>query len=125
MWVGFDHKRPLNLAGAEAALPIWTEFMKLATAGLPPEPFVPPPGVVLVRIDPASGQLATPECPKTIDEAFYQGAEPTTPCPLHPGHIEMQGPSGGPRDTNATARRHGHGAVLTLWSDPWQFAMEY
>jgi len=88
VWVGFDQKRPLNLAGAEAALPIWTEFMKQATAGMPATDFVPPPGVSLVKIDPLSGQLATPACPETIEEAFYKGDEPTAPCPLHAPHTE-------------------------------------
>jgi penicillin-binding protein 1B len=83
VWVGFDQKRPLDLAGAEAALPIWTTFMKQATAGLPVSSFVPPPGVTLVRIDPLSGGLASPHCPQTIEEAFYTEQEPTTPCPLH------------------------------------------
>jgi penicillin-binding protein 1B len=90
VWVGFDHRRSLNLAGAEAALPIWTQFMKAATAGLPATPFTPPPGVVLVRIDPASGLLATPACPDAIEEAFYKGDEPTAPCPLHPARTETQ-----------------------------------
>jgi penicillin-binding protein 1B len=90
VWVGFDHKRSLNLAGAEAALPIWTEFMKQATAGLPLNEFVPPPGITMVRIDPASGQLATPACPETLEEAFYSGQEPVAPCPLHPVHSELQ-----------------------------------
>jgi penicillin-binding protein 1B len=84
VWVGFDQKRPLDLAGAEAALPIWTDFMKQATAGLPVTPFTAPPGITLERIDPASGQLATPACPQSIEEGFYSGDEPTAPCPLHP-----------------------------------------
>jgi penicillin-binding protein 1B len=96
VWVGFDHKRPLRLAGAEAALPIWTEFMKEATAGLPPNPFTPPPGVVMARIDPASGMLATPRCPESLEEAFYRGSEPTAPCPLHPVAGELQGTSSVP-----------------------------
>jgi penicillin-binding protein 1B len=96
VWVGFDHKRALNLAGAEAALPIWTDFMKQATASQPPNPFVPPPGVVLVRIDPASGLLATPECPTVIEEAFYKEDEPTTTCPLHPEHTELLNSSDAP-----------------------------
>jgi penicillin-binding protein 1B len=83
VWVGFDHKRPLQLTGGQAALPIWTEFMKQATAGVAPASFVAPPGVAVVRIDPTSGALATPQCPQTLDEAFYTGDEPTTPCPLH------------------------------------------
>lgn len=32
VWVGRDDNQPLGLTGAEAALPIWTEFMKAATA---------------------------------------------------------------------------------------------
>jgi len=83
VWVGFDQKRAINLAGGEAALPIWTEFMKQATVGVAETPFVPPPGVSLVRIDPLSGELATPACHETLEEAFYKGDEPLTPCPLH------------------------------------------
>lgn len=83
VWVGFDHRTDLRLAGSEAALPIWTEFMKKATSGLPANGFSPPPGVTVVRIDPLSGQLATPSCPRTLDEAFYRGQQPTNPCPLH------------------------------------------
>src|SRR6266478_8045491 len=30
VWVGFDNGEPHGLAGAEAALPIWTEFMRRA-----------------------------------------------------------------------------------------------
>jgi len=89
VWVGFDQKRPLDLAGAEAALPIWTDFMKQATAGRPVNPFVPPPGVVLERIDPISGLLATSACPRSIEEGFYTGDEPTAECPLHPVHDGM------------------------------------
>ena len=85
VWVGFDHRTDLKLAGSEAALPIWTEFMKQATAGLPSGGFTAPPGIVTVRIDPVSGQRATPRCPKAIDEAFFRGQEPSAPCPLHSG----------------------------------------
>ena len=35
VWVGFDGPSKLNLSGAEAALPIWTDFMKSATATMP------------------------------------------------------------------------------------------
>jgi len=30
VWVGFDNNKPHGLTGAEAALPIWTEFMRRA-----------------------------------------------------------------------------------------------
>ena len=45
VWVGFDDNRELNLDGATSALPIWTEFMKKATAAQPwlaNAPFMPP-----------------------------------------------------------------------------------
>ena len=42
VWVGFDGPSKLNLSGAEAALPIWTDFMKSATASMPVTDFVPP-----------------------------------------------------------------------------------
>jgi penicillin-binding protein 1B len=85
VWVGFDNKAKLGLSGAQAALPIWTEFMKLATAGTPITDFAPPPGIKIVEIDPLSGQLATPNCSYVLREAFLEGDEPTTTCPLHPG----------------------------------------
>lgn len=83
VWVGFDHRTDLNLSGGEAALPMWVDFMKRASADQPEIPFVPPPGAVVVRIDPASGQLATPDCPSSFEEAFFEGQEPVSPCPLH------------------------------------------
>jgi membrane carboxypeptidase/penicillin-binding protein len=84
VWVGFDNQSKLGLSGAQAALPIWTEFMKQATAGTPVTDFVPPPGIKIVEIDPLSGQQATPNCPYIFREAFLEGDEPTTTCPLHP-----------------------------------------
>ena len=46
VWVGFDGQSKLNLSGAEAALPIWTEFMKSATASMPVTDFVVPEPMV-------------------------------------------------------------------------------
>jgi penicillin-binding protein 1B len=102
VWVGFDQDRALGLTGAQAALPIWTRFMKDATAGYPPASFVPPAGVALVRIDPYTGALATPSCPQTIDEAFWKGQEPTAPCPLH-GPLDDLPASPGRRDGAASS----------------------
>ncbi len=84
VWVGFDNQSKLGLSGAQAALPIWTEFMKRATAGSPVSDFVPPPGIKMIDIDPLSGYRATLNCPKVIREAFIEGEEPSGYCPLHP-----------------------------------------
>jgi penicillin-binding protein 1B len=83
VWVGFDNGTKLGLSGAQAAVPIWTDFMKKATAGTAVTDFVPPPGVKLIDIDPLSGGKATPNCPTAIQEAFLEGEEPGY-CPLHP-----------------------------------------
>jgi penicillin-binding protein 1B len=88
VWVGFDNQSKLGLTGAQAALPIWTEFMKQATAGMPISDFIAPPGIKMVDIDPLSGQQATPNCPNVIREAFQEGDEPRSTCPLHPAPLQ-------------------------------------
>jgi penicillin-binding protein 1B len=108
VWVGFDDNRNLGLAGGQSAAPIWGEFMKRAIA-LPmyrdPAPFEPPPGLVSETIDPQSGQLATVSCPRTAQEYFVAGSEPTQYCELHGGQLS-QAPAGAwlarlfGRDTN-------------------------
>src|SRR4030095_10430484 len=62
VWVGFDDNQPVGLSGAQAALPIWTDFMKRALAGRSSISFTPPDGVTFVDIDRETGQLATPAC---------------------------------------------------------------
>jgi penicillin-binding protein 1B len=42
VWVGYDGPAKIGLSGAEAALPIWTEFMKNATANMPITDFIAP-----------------------------------------------------------------------------------
>ena len=83
VWVGFDDNQPLGLSGAQAALPIWTAFMKQALAGHPNLGFAVPEGVSFADIDSDTGKLAQPGCPKTMSEAFLTGSEPTEACPLH------------------------------------------
>ena len=57
--------------------------MKAALAGRSSIPFDVPGGIAFVAIDPLNGKLATPACPKTFDEAFIVGTEPTVACDLH------------------------------------------
>jgi penicillin-binding protein 1B len=83
VWVGFDDNRPLGLSGTQAALPIWTSFMSRALGGHPNIPFEMPPDVMLVDIDPDTGQLAGPACPRVLSEAFLAGTAPTERCTLH------------------------------------------
>jgi membrane carboxypeptidase/penicillin-binding protein len=83
VWVGFDRRQSLGLSGAQAALPIWTAFMKRATAGHPARDFEVPPGVVLATVDPMTGARATAACPTTIVEAFLEVDVPTGECGRH------------------------------------------
>jgi penicillin-binding protein 1B len=85
VWVGYDDNEPLGLSGAQASLPIWTEFMKAAMAGRPNVPFQVPSGITFAEIDRDTGKLATPGCERTLNESFLVGTEPTEYCPLHGG----------------------------------------
>ncbi len=83
VWVGFDDNQPVGLSGAKAALPIWTQFMKAALAGRASVPFEVPDGLAFMNIDADNGKIATPYCPKVINEAFIAGTEPSQVCDLH------------------------------------------
>ncbi|MDP9130829.1 MAG: penicillin-binding transpeptidase domain-containing protein, partial [Candidatus Binatota bacterium] len=73
VWVGYDGPAKTGLSGAEAALPIWTEFMKAATASMPVTDFVPPPAL---RNETPEGTPAEKCGPLT-----REGEPPGEPCP--------------------------------------------
>jgi penicillin-binding protein 1B len=83
VWVGFDDNQPVSLSGSQAALPIWTQFMKSATAGKTSVQFEVPEGITFAEIDRDTGKLAQPGCPRTMTESFLSGTEPTEYCELH------------------------------------------
>jgi penicillin-binding protein 1A len=73
VWVGYDGPAKIGLSGSEAALPIWTEFMKTATANMPVTDFVPPPAL----------RSETPEEAPTekCGSSTREGEPPGGPCP--------------------------------------------
>jgi penicillin-binding protein 1B len=83
VWVGLDDNQPLGLSGTQAALPLWTTFMKRALAGRGGSSFQPPEGIVFVDIDKDTGRIAAPGCPRLMREAFLSGTEPRDICYLH------------------------------------------
>ena len=83
VWVGVDDDSPLGLTGAQAALPVWTDFMRRALDGRESPDFSRPPGITVVDVDPATGLRATPRCPDTLSESFRHGSESPAMCPLH------------------------------------------
>ncbi len=74
VWVGFD--KPASLGpqetGAQAALPIWMDYMRTALKDVPESEAIMPPGLEMVAIDPKTGQPST--APDHIDDYAYAAA---------------------------------------------------
>jgi len=90
VWVGNDDYTDISsglsrpLQGADAAAPLWAEFMKRAIQ-LPQysdvKPFAAPEGITTARIDKPSSLLADSTCPsKVLYVAFLDGTAPTNTC---------------------------------------------
>jgi membrane carboxypeptidase/penicillin-binding protein len=84
VWVGFDGGDAHGLSGADAALPIWVDFMREAIAAYPQPNFQVPSGVTFAAIDVTNGRLANDACPMKARETFLAGTEPP-PCQEHGG----------------------------------------
>ncbi len=83
VWIGNDDYTDLKLEGAQAALPIWTDFMMHAVK-LPQysdtQIFDPPAGVTEVTLDKATNLIADASCPDDYSAAFLDGTQPTGTC---------------------------------------------
>lgn len=88
VWVGFDDPQSIGLPGADAALPAWVDFMTDAVRQPQVGFGAPPPGITMATVDPASGGIATPACPRKVALPFLSGTEPTQLCPLHSGVLK-------------------------------------
>jgi penicillin-binding protein 1A len=78
VYVGFDDPKPLGSheTGASVAVPIFQQFMSEAMKGKPAVPFRQPPGLRMVRINPATGALASMGDKEAIWEAYIPDTEP-------------------------------------------------
>ena len=78
-WIGFDEFLPLGHreTGARAALPMWIAYMKEALEGVPETEVRPPDGIVTVRIDPETGELAGASREGAVFESFRKERVPT------------------------------------------------
>lgn len=83
VWVGFDERDALHLSGAQAALPIWADFVRAATGMVPSTAFQPPASVSFRVVDATNGQLATAWCRVVVREAFLASTEPRERCTEH------------------------------------------
>jgi penicillin-binding protein 1A len=78
VYVGFDNPHSLGEKeeGAHNAAPVFRDFMAAALKNTPATAFRIPPGIRLVRVNAATGQLARPGDRTVIYEAFKPGTEP-------------------------------------------------
>ncbi len=78
-WLGFDSNAELgkNEFGGKAALPMWIRLMREALQDSPDVARPVPECIVNVRIDPATGLLASPGQPDAIFEYFREENVPT------------------------------------------------
>jgi penicillin-binding protein 1B len=84
VWVGNDDYTDIKLEGADAAAPIWAEFMKRAVA-LPQysdvTDFDAPAGITEVQLDKATNLISDAACPgNSFTAAFLDGTQPTDTC---------------------------------------------
>jgi penicillin-binding protein 1B len=83
IWVGNDDYTDIKLQGADAAAPIWAEFMNRAIK-LPQysdmKPFSAPDGVHQVRIDKNTWLPADDTCPQDYYIGFLDGTVPNSTC---------------------------------------------
>lgn len=104
VWVGYDQPRPggKGFTGGAIAAPLWERFMRTAVANQPASDFSKPDTVLAVTIDPASGLLATADCPQQREEFFIVGSEPDEYCTRHGAvpNLPSTSPGGAESRTN-------------------------
>ncbi len=78
-WVGFDQQQ-LSLGnyetGSKAALPMWIEFMRTALKGAPQTQMPRPEGLVNVKINAETGELANAKDTNVVFEVFREELAP-------------------------------------------------
>lgn len=77
-WLGFDQLKPLGNreTASRAALPVWIDFMRVALAGKPERQLPRPEGLVTIKINAETGQIATDTDTNTVFEIFRKERVP-------------------------------------------------
>ena len=97
VYIGFDNPAPLGKGetGSSVAAPVFKKFMSEALKNQPAIPFRIPPGLQLVRIDPATGRPPSRGTRRAILEAFLPGTVPTSRGRVLDGSDGRVQPAGG------------------------------
>ncbi|MBM7690639.1 1A family penicillin-binding protein [Peribacillus deserti] len=86
VWTGYDDsKKIVSSTEKRYAKTIWAGFMESALGDQPVKKFKPPANVVGVYVNPASGKLATENCPVSRLMYYVKGTEPAEYCTEHLG----------------------------------------
>jgi penicillin-binding protein 1B len=89
VWVGRDENTPAGLGGADGALPVWADFVRgVSPPGGPPR-FESPAGYRSVTLDPDTGLLASPSCPRRIVEHLPPSQVPWRTCVAHLPELDL------------------------------------
>jgi penicillin-binding protein 1A len=83
VWIGYDDPRSMGReAGGTTAVPVFVDLAK--TMNLPGKSFTRPSGILDVKIDKDTGDLAPEGGPKdkVLTELFLEGTQPTQYAPL-------------------------------------------
>lgn len=85
VWVGYDDDHELGLSGANSALFVWSDYMRMAAA-LPgyvnAGDFVAPSGVVTAPVSPGVQEVSSVPGGDPNTEVFIEGTQPQTESPL-------------------------------------------
>lgn len=76
LWLGRDDDGSLGLSAAQAAAPLWKEFMQQAILARPQHKLERPPGIVTFSVDPRSGLRVRQGNRRGRAELFRRGAVP-------------------------------------------------
>jgi penicillin-binding protein 1A len=92
VWVGYDAPKPIGrgMTGTKAAVPLWTEIMKVATEGHEPVEFEIPDEVVTRNVCSETGLPVTSACPNPVPELFLAGHVPSETCYLHSSSLRLR-----------------------------------
>lgn len=73
VWLGFDNNKPLGRGevGGVASLPIWIDYMRVALQGEPTIERALPEDMIMLKVDPQTGEIVDQESGVGILEAFH------------------------------------------------------
>lgn len=87
VWTGYDENKSIQTpAEKKIAKEVWAKSIEAAHENKEDIPFIVPPGLTKVIIDPETGFIANSDCPIRRATYFEAGTEPTEHCHTHLPH---------------------------------------